>query len=165
MIDKGGKSPALLSPPRGNQTGFPAERACRKASSTLLSIAVKGRSLLAAPFVCALRKEPFLQVLFVALDHLFDHLAADGTGLARGQIAVVALLEVDADLPWCTPNILKCSFSHVFAIRKGGMVPSTSQCGTGSTLLCRKDTIGVTCGFTGQLWQETLGLEGPPAHR
>ena len=30
--------------------------------------------------------------------HLLDHLAADGTGLAGGQVAVVALLEVDADL-------------------------------------------------------------------
>ena len=39
-----------------------------------------------------------LQVLLVGLDHLLDHLAADGTGLAGGQVAVVALLEVDADL-------------------------------------------------------------------
>ena len=30
--------------------------------------------------------------------HDVDHLAADGTGLAGGQVAVVALLEVDADL-------------------------------------------------------------------
>lgn len=29
---------------------------------------------------------------------MFDHLAADRAGLAGGQIAVVALLEVDADL-------------------------------------------------------------------
>ena len=33
--------------------------------------------------------------------HLLDHLAADGAGFAGGQVAVVALLEVDADLPWC----------------------------------------------------------------
>ena len=33
--------------------------------------------------------------------HLLNHLAADRAGLAGGQIAVVALLEVDADLPWC----------------------------------------------------------------
>ena len=52
--------------------------------------------------------------------HLLDHLAADGTGLAGGQIAVVALLEVDADLPWCTPSILKSPFAHVFALQKGG---------------------------------------------
>ena len=76
----------------------------------------KGHGLLAAPFVCALRKKPFLQVLLVALDHLFDHLAADGTGLAGGQIAVVALLEVDADLPWCTPHILKGLFPRFLAI-------------------------------------------------
>ena len=31
--------------------------------------------------------------------HLLDHLAADGAGLLGGQVAVVALLEVDADLP------------------------------------------------------------------
>ena len=67
----------------------------------------KGHGLLAAPFVCALRKEPFLQVLLVALDHLLDHLAADRAGLAGGQIAVVALLEVDADLAWCSFSILK----------------------------------------------------------
>ena len=29
---------------------------------------------------------------------MFDHLATDGTGLTGGQVAVVALLEVDADL-------------------------------------------------------------------
>ena len=36
--------------------------------------------------------------VFISLDHLLDHLSADRTGLAGGQIAVVALLEVDADL-------------------------------------------------------------------
>ena len=40
-----------------------------------------------------------LQVLLVGLDHLLDHLAADGAGLAGGQVAVVALLQVDAHLP------------------------------------------------------------------
>ena len=33
--------------------------------------------------------------------HLLDHLAADGAGLAAGEVAVIALLQVDADLPWC----------------------------------------------------------------
>ena len=61
-----------------------------------------------------------LQVLLVALDHLLDHLAADGTGLARGEIAVVALLEVDANLPWCTPVILKCPFTHALRYDEGG---------------------------------------------
>ena len=40
-----------------------------------------------------------LQALLVGLDHLLDHLAAHGTGLTGGQVAVVALLEVDANLP------------------------------------------------------------------
>ena len=31
-------------------------------------------------------------------DHFFDHVAADVTGLARGQIAIVTLLQVYADL-------------------------------------------------------------------
>ena len=30
--------------------------------------------------------------------YMFDHLAANGPGLTAGQIAIVALLEVDADL-------------------------------------------------------------------
>ena len=33
--------------------------------------------------------------------HLLDHLAAHGTGLAAGQVAVVALLQIDAHLLWC----------------------------------------------------------------
>ena len=41
----------------------------------------------------------WLQVLLVGLDHLLDHLAADGAGFAGGQVAVVAVLEVDADFP------------------------------------------------------------------
>ena len=32
--------------------------------------------------------------------HLLDHLAADGAGFAGGQVAVVALLQVDAHFPW-----------------------------------------------------------------
>ena len=51
---------------------------------------------------------------------VLDHLAADGTGLARGEIAVVALLEVDANLPWCTPVILKCPFTHALRYDEGG---------------------------------------------
>ena len=33
---------------------------------------------------------------------VLDHLAADGAGFAGGQVAVVAVLQVDADLPWCS---------------------------------------------------------------
>ena len=39
------------------------------------------------------------QILLVGFDHLLDHLAADGAGLAGGQVAVVAVLQVDAHLP------------------------------------------------------------------
>ena len=38
---------------------------------------------------------------------MFDHLAANGTGLTAGQIAIVALLQVDANLPWCSVSISK----------------------------------------------------------
>ena len=33
--------------------------------------------------------------------HLLDHLAADGTGLAAREVAVVALLQIHADLLSC----------------------------------------------------------------
>lgn len=39
--------------------------------------------------------------------HDVDHLAADRTSLTGSQITVIALLQVDADLPWCTCAILK----------------------------------------------------------
>ena len=55
-----------------------------------------------------------LQVLLVALDHLLDHLAADGAGLAGSEMAVVALLQVDADLPWCSHRISKWPLLHLF---------------------------------------------------
>ena len=38
-----------------------------------------------------------LQAVFVCLNHLLDHLAADGAGLAGGDIAVIAVLEIYAD--------------------------------------------------------------------
>ena len=97
--------------------------------------------------------------------HLLDHLAADGTGLTGGEIAVVALLEVDANLPWCTPVILKCPFTHVLWCDKGQKVLCASQCEAGATLGCREDTIGVTGRSTGLLQQETPESEGPPVHR
>jgi len=40
-----------------------------------------------------------LQGLLVGLNHLLDHLAADRTGLAGGQVAVIAFLQVDTNLP------------------------------------------------------------------
>ena len=45
--------------------------------------------------------EEWLHILLVGLDHLLDHLAADGAGLAAGQVAVVAVLQVDAHLLRC----------------------------------------------------------------
>ena len=43
--------------------------------------------------------------------HLLDHLAAHGTGLTAGQVAVVAFLQTDADFPWrvkTSKNIIRC---------------------------------------------------------
>lgn len=37
------------------------------------------------------------KAVFVRLDHLFDHLSADRTGLLGGQVAVIALLKIYAD--------------------------------------------------------------------
>lgn len=39
--------------------------------------------------------------------HDVDHLSADRTSLTGSQIAVIALLQVDTNLPWCTSAILK----------------------------------------------------------
>ena len=44
-------------------------------------------------------QERLLQPLLVSLDHLLDHLAADGAGFAGGQVAVVTVGQVNADLP------------------------------------------------------------------
>ena len=41
--------------------------------------------------------------------HLLDHLAADGACLAGGQVAVVAVGQVDADFRWCTYYIVNSS--------------------------------------------------------
>ena len=43
--------------------------------------------------------------------HLLDHLAADRAGLAGGEVAVVALLEVNANFLWCT-YIIKILGQH-----------------------------------------------------
>ena len=39
-----------------------------------------------------------LQALLVSHDHLHDHLAADGAGFTGGQVTVVTVGQVDADL-------------------------------------------------------------------
>ena len=38
-----------------------------------------------------------LQTLLVSLDHLLDHLAADGAGFTGGQVTVVTVLQVHAN--------------------------------------------------------------------
>ena len=74
-----------------------AGRLCR-ISSVISSITAKRARPVGRALCLRFAKEPFLQVLLVALDHFLDHLAADRAGLAGGQIAVVAPLEVDANL-------------------------------------------------------------------
>ncbi len=39
-----------------------------------------------------------LYAILVGFDHLLDHLAADGAGLTAGEIAVVTVFQVNADL-------------------------------------------------------------------
>ena len=62
-----------------------------------------------------------LQVLLVGLDHLLDHLAAHGTGLAAGQVAVVALLQIDTHLPWCVFTT-KTQFYFEVNTHQGGLM-------------------------------------------
>ena len=39
--------------------------------------------------------------------HILDHLAADGAGFTGGQVAVIAVGQVNANLPWCPFYIVK----------------------------------------------------------
>jgi len=68
--------------------------------------------MLSCNFFCS---ESLLHAVFVGLDHLFDHLTADGTGLAAGELTVVAVLQIDADFSGGPANILKCPH---FAIKR-----------------------------------------------
>ena len=43
--------------------------------------------------------------------HLLDHLAAHRAGLAGGEVAIVALLQVDAHFPWCIYYIVNSYIS------------------------------------------------------
>ena len=47
--------------------------------------------------------------------NLLDHLTADGTGLTAGELAVIAVLQVDTDFSGGPANILKCPH---FAIKR-----------------------------------------------
>ena len=60
--------------------------------------------------------------------HLLDHLAADGAGFAGGQVAVVALLQVDAHLPWCLFYIVNFQIS----IASSEVSAHTGKVGTGA---------------------------------
>lgn len=97
-----------------------AGRLCR-ISSVISSITAKRARPVGRALCLRFAKEPFLQVLLVALDHLFNHLAADRASLAGGQIAVVALLEVDADLPWCVFTT-KTQFYFEVNTHQGGLM-------------------------------------------
>ena len=50
------------------------------------------------PFGGHPRRHWLLQALLVGLDHFLDHLAAHAARLTGGQVAVVAFLQVDANL-------------------------------------------------------------------
>ena len=65
-----------------------------------------------------------LQALLVGLDHFLDHLAADGAGFPGGQVAVVAVLQIHADLPWCTYYIVN---SPDQSVSTGLEVPGTNS--------------------------------------
>ena len=68
-------------------------------SSVISSITAKRARPIGRALCLRFAKEPFLQVLLVALDHLLDHLAADGAGFAGGQVTVVTVGQVHANLP------------------------------------------------------------------
>ena len=54
-----------------------------------------------------------LHALLVSLDHLLDHLAADGACLTAGQVTVVTVLQVNAHFPWCPFYIVNDSDEEV----------------------------------------------------
>ena len=60
-------------------------------------------------------------ILLVGFDHLLHHLTAYGAGLTAGQIAVIALLEVYADLPWCVFTA-KTQFYFEVNTHQGGLM-------------------------------------------
>ena len=53
--------------------------------------------------------------------YVLDHLTADGAGFAGGQVAVVAVLEVDADFPWCVFTT-KTQFYFEVNTHQGGLM-------------------------------------------
>ena len=57
--------------------------------------------------------------------HVLDHLTADGAGFAGGEVAVVAVLKVDAYLPWCVFTT-KTQFYFEVNTHQGGLMFLTS---------------------------------------
>ena len=45
--------------------------------------------------------------------HVLDHLAADGAGFAGGQVTVVAVGQVHANLPWCLFYIVNVKLPRI----------------------------------------------------
>ena len=64
-------------------------------------------------------------ILLVGFDHLLHHLTAYGAGLTAGQIAVIALLEVYADLLWrffTSKHTLFCTQNALIYIRESSVL-------------------------------------------
>lgn len=61
------------------------------------------------------RSNPAIPLIFHASYgiHLLDHLAADGAGFAGGQVTVVTVGQVHANLPWCLFYIVNFQISIV----------------------------------------------------
>ena len=57
--------------------------------------------------------QQLLHTLLVSLDHLLDHLAADGAGFAGGQVTVVTISQIHTDFPWCPFYIVNDSDEEV----------------------------------------------------
>ena len=62
---------------------------------------------------------------------IFDHLAAHGACFPGGQVAVVAVGQIDAHFPWCTCYILNSTDKSV---SMGGVVTGTNS-RTGSLMI------------------------------
>mgnify|MGYP007047218525 CR=1 FL=1 len=84
--------------------------------------------------------------------HVLDHLAADGAGFAGGQVAVVAVLQVDADLPWC-------SFSSYFLRVPDWMAAGSFARGLGPA----RRRSGKRCGCSGETAAPGGRTSGYPA--
>lgn len=57
--------------------------------------------------------------------HVLDHLAADGASLTGGQVAIVAILQIDPNFPWCVFTT-KTQFYFEVNTHQGGLMFLTS---------------------------------------